>query len=579
MALEMLAKLYGDSEDSAEDGAEPAAMVIAPPPPVQPLPAPHNPFATFGFKVLVKEQRFADASAAAAASLAETLAVRAARPPPPPRRGPGRPRGSGKRPPMQLLPPPTSSSGGGSGGASGDGGASVAHDGKRARKKRPNSHKIDYLQPVYFQPIVRAVAVCGSTRGAVKMVKAAHPGALTRALIYFEMYAIFHTHARTHADTNTHAHTHARTHTHTHTGFFGDLYYTTVNNWYMPRAGRLGEPFVLTERATASALAGCRATSPGGSIGIFKRCPALYAATQRQTQALRDAGLPVQGPLLLALLRGTARVLCPDELVREHGRARDGSSREPGIGRGVSRAMQAALGWSDRRANTKAAQSLPKGWESQVADMHLRLAFTVKTFSVHRNNVYQMDQTFTSFNMVGTGKRTLAPKGSKNVEILGVDDKRGFTSALTNTVGGKLLAIHAVFGGKTGRVDPSGPEADAAVAAGVALWDHTSTHWFQIGTLRNWVEELVNVDFVADCKARGVNPETQHAILNIDHYPVHTSKAFTSWLREHYPRFHLVYVQAGTTGKCQFADVILNRLYNLYMRTRQVRAGPARRGV
>lgn len=82
-----------------------------------------------------------------------------------------------------------------------------------------------------------------------------------------------------------------------------------------------------------------------------------------------------------------------------------------------------------------------------------------------------------------------------------------------------------------------------------------------------WMIKVVWPAFVRACKKYGRDENRQVAILNIDVYPVHTSEAFITWMRQKYPRFRLIFVPAKCTSKAQFADVVLNKpLKNYVMR-------------
>jgi hypothetical protein len=79
--------------------------------------------------------------------------------------------------------------------------------------------------------------------------------------------------------------------------------------------------------------------------------------------------------------------------------------------------------------------------------------------------VINLDQT--GLHLVPAGSRTYETKGSKQVPIAGMDDKRQITAVVASSLDGQLLPLQLIFQGKT---DASLPQhTDASTLAGFHL--------------------------------------------------------------------------------------------------------------
>lgn len=80
-------------------------------------------------------------------------------------------------------------------------------------------------------------------------------------------------------------------------------------------------------------------------------------------------------------------------------------------------------------------------------------AYLVKAHSIPPELVINTDQT--GIHLVPTGgAHTWAEKGSKHVQVLGMEDERQITASLCSSAAGQLLPIQIVFTGATERSLP-----------------------------------------------------------------------------------------------------------------------------
>jgi hypothetical protein len=84
--------------------------------------------------------------------------------------------------------------------------------------------------------------------------------------------------------------------------------------------------------------------------------------------------------------------------------------------------MKAKLGWYFRIIITIATK-LPLDWEEQGTKMAHRVAYLVKTYNVPSSLVINTNQI--GIHILPTGmERTWKKKGSKDIHVLGVEDKK-----------------------------------------------------------------------------------------------------------------------------------------------------------
>lgn len=98
--------------------------------------------------------------------------------------------------------------------------------------------------------------------------------------------------------------------------------------------------------------------------------------------------------------------------------------------------------------NTPNAQSETHAAHStQMQGLKLisQLGLLVKYGDIPPSCVVNMDQT--GMRLVPTGKHTRAPKGSKEVPLVGQDDKRMITVVLAISAAGVLLPLQVIFSG------------------------------------------------------------------------------------------------------------------------------------
>jgi hypothetical protein len=217
------------------------------------------------------------------------------------------------------------------------------------------------------------------------------------------------------------------------------------------------------------------------------------------------------------------------------------------------------LVWSMRKG-TKAAQKLPPDAEDQCEDVFLCRAWTIKEHRIPAALVVNADQTGVVY--LPGSRMTYAPRGSKQVGLIGNEEKRAFTALLAVSAAGDALPIQCVYEGKTSRSIPSKSatsrqECDDAKFRFV-FSGKTGNHWSNQKTMPEWVNDVL-VPYLNAQRERLGLPLSQKALVIIDVWSVHRSREFQDWLRKNRPNILVDFVPGGCTGIGQPLDVGLNR--------------------
>jgi hypothetical protein len=220
--------------------------------------------------------------------------------------------------------------------------------------------------------------------------------------------------------------------------------------------------------------------------------------------------------------------------------------------------LRSSLCWT-RRKGTRAAQKLPDNWEDQCEKSAMRKAYLIKEYDIPPELYANSDQTQRLY--APGDKLTYAETGSKQVSVVGGDEKRAFTVMVTVTSSGTLLPFQAIYHGKTERScpDPKSPNYGDAIAAGFRF-EHsgTKTYWANQLTMRSFVDHIL-APYFDDAKVKLGCPLQQRSLWTIDVWSVHRSKEFRGWMQENHPFILVDFVPGGCTGVAQPCDVGIQR--------------------
>ncbi|KZO96463.1 hypothetical protein CALVIDRAFT_461081, partial [Calocera viscosa TUFC12733] len=162
------------------------------------------------------------------------------------------------------------------------------------------------------------------------------------------------------------------------------------------------------------------------------------------------------------------------------------------------------------------------------------------------------------------GNCSYAPINSRQVDVLGKEEKRACTIMTSLAMDGTLLPFQSIWKGCTNRSlpfrnDTSNPILREAVQQGhIFTLSHSSTYWTNLRTLQVFVTSLLAPYFETQNKKNNCESHAP-CLWVIDVYSVHRSEEFRNWMHDSYPWILLHYIPASCTGVWQPADVGLQR--------------------
>ena len=191
--------------------------------------------------------------------------------------------------------------------------------------------------------------------------------------------------------------------------------------------------------------------------------------------------------------------------------------------------------WSYKRGSTS-GQKLPVDWEDQRAAMVHRVAATASKYNIIKPCfIINWDQT--GVVLMPASKYTYSSKKSKQVPIVGKDDKRQITAVVASTLEGEMLPLQLIFTGQdhNKKEQKAVPQLDEVTAKRVRDWHltQTSNHWSSLDSMQDYIRLIIKK--WVEKKAAEHSIAQPHVILLIDCWSVHTSAAFRDWMKRFFP--------------------------------------------
>ena len=212
--------------------------------------------------------------------------------------------------------------------------------------------------------------------------------------------------------------------------------------------------------------------------------------------------------------------------------------------------------------STHSGKKIPDGVTYILTNTFFHLVHTISENSITIELTVNTDQTLVVY--AAGASETYAPKGSKQVEVVGKDEKRGFTVVVGISMSGAVLPFQAVYAGSTAHSLPSPAAPDhhkATDTLGFHFESGGSNHWSTLSTMQSYVQHILVPYFEGHRKV-----QNQICIWQIDCWSVHRSAEFHHWMYKTYPWIRIHYVPANCTGLFQPCDVGIQRVLKLAIR-------------
>ena len=295
----------------------------------------------------------------------------------------------------------------------------------------------------------------------------------------------------------------------------------------------------------------CASTETGGDLAVTKlpskkrgRPFLLGEKVDREVQTIirtmRDHGAVVNTSITIATATGVVRK-CDKSL-------------EPLLTKHWAKSLLYRMGFVKRRGNTKAKVDVEQ-FEAIKTQFLFDLKATVEMLEIPPELVINWDQT--GIKIVPVSSWTMEKRGSKRVEISGVDDKRQITAVFAATPIGEFLPFQLIYQGKTRACLPA--------VTFPSDWNvtYTPNRWSNEDTMKTYIKEII-VPYVKQ-KREQLKLSADHPALAIfDVFKGQWTEEVLQILEDN--NIERVCVPANCTDRLQPLDVSINKPAKEFLR-------------
>ena len=208
-----------------------------------------------------------------------------------------------------------------------------------------------------------------------------------------------------------------------------------------------------------------------------------------------------------------------------------------------------------KRKATRTARKVPGDFEEVKKAFLQRVSESIQDYNIAPSMVVNFDQT--GCKMIPVSDWTLEVEGTKQVDMIGRDDKREITLLLAISLAGKLLPPQIIYAGKTSRCHPSVNVPDR--------WNitHSTSHWSTEATMIEYCDHVLAPYMVEQRQSLDLGVDAPGLCI-FDVFAAHRCEAFLQKLNSCYIKY--VFVPAGCTGLLQPLDISVNDPFKSHMK-------------
>ena len=201
-----------------------------------------------------------------------------------------------------------------------------------------------------------------------------------------------------------------------------------------------------------------------------------------------------------------------------------------------------------KRKGTTAVKVLPSNFEKLKKQFLSDVCSTVVMEDIPEELIVNWDQT--GLKYVPVSNWTFADKGSKRVEIAGLDDKRQLIVLLSCTMKGKLLPTQVIYAGKT---PACLPKADYP-----SDWflTYTENHWSNEQTTLGYLHNIL-IPYVNATRINLKLSKSHSCLVIFDTFKGQTTPGFLKVLEEN--NILVVEIPPSYTDRLQPLDLAVNK--------------------
>lgn len=190
-----------------------------------------------------------------------------------------------------------------------------------------------------------------------------------------------------------------------------------------------------------------------------------------------------------------------------------------------------------KRKGTKTARKVPENFEEIKRDFVKHIHDLKEQYDVTMDMIVNLDETGAKF--VPVSEWTMAAKGSTQVPIASLDDKREMTVLITISADGHLLPTTMIYGGKTEKSLPAVSFPDGW------LISQTANHWCNSDLMCLYIDRIL-VPYAEKKRVKHGKPNMP-MILVMDIFAAHCTDAVKQKLES--KNIKCVFVPASCTGR------------------------------
>ena len=213
------------------------------------------------------------------------------------------------------------------------------------------------------------------------------------------------------------------------------------------------------------------------------------------------------------------------------------------------------MGFVKRKAGTKAKVSI-EDFQEQKEQFLIDIKAVVTMEDIPLDLIINWDQT--GMHYVPVSAWTMAEKGSRRVEICGLDDKRQITAVFGCSMTGDFLPVQLVYQGKTSKCHPSFNFPPS--------WHitHSHNHWCNEETMKQYILKIV-VPYVVEKRKELKLSTEQHALVIFDKFKAQCTTEILELLVKN--NIDVVTVPANCTDRLQPLDASANKAAKDFVRS------------
>ena len=220
-----------------------------------------------------------------------------------------------------------------------------------------------------------------------------------------------------------------------------------------------------------------------------------------------------------------------------------------------ARSILERMGFSKRKG-TKAARHLPPDFEIIKETFLKSVKGAIEYEHIPSEMVVNFDQTGAKF--VPTSEWTMARYGSKQVPIIGLEDKREMTILLGIAMNGSYLPPQLIYAGKTEQSHPHFQFPDK--------WDvtHTESHWSTTQTMHQYLKNVLLPYFSATRER--LNLPNQKGLVLFDVFKAHRDSDLIEQMKKN--DLIPLFVPASCTSELQPLDLTVNSEFKRILKSK-----------